>query len=201
MAEPPTDRAGSNVSDLLVAWGQGDASARDRLIPLVYDELYRIARRQMRQERADHTLQASALVNEAYLRLVAQAGRGWEHRSQFFAIAARIMRRVLVDHARRRRYQKRGAGAMRVALDDMDIVGEGGGEALMALDAALQRLETHDGRKCAVVELRYFGGLSNEETAKALNLSLATVNRDWAFARAWLRQQLTDTTEHDTRSP
>jgi RNA polymerase sigma factor (TIGR02999 family) len=200
MAEPPSGERRSDVSQLLQAWGRGDAGARDRLIPLVYDELYRIARRQMRRERSDHTLQASALVNEAYLRLVDQEGRGWQHRSQFFAIAARIMRRVLVDHARRRRYKKRGDGAIRVVLDDIDIVCEGRGEKLMALDAALQKLETHDERKCAVVELRYFGGFSNEETAKVLNLSLATVNRDWAFAKAWLRRQMTGQNLRSTRS-
>ena len=199
MAEPPSGERPSDVSQLLLAWGRGDAGARDRLIPLVYDELYRIARRQMRRERSDHTLQASALVNEAYLRLVDQEGRGWQHRAQFFAIAARMMRRVLVDHARRRRYKKRGDGAIRVVLDDIDIVCEGRGETLMALEAALQKLETHDERKCAVVELRYFGGFSNEETAKVLNLSLATVNRDWAFAKAWLRRQMTGQNLRSTR--
>ena len=185
------------MSQLLKAWSQGDTHARDQLVPLVYEELYRIARRQIRRERPDHTLQASALVNEAYLRLVDQHRADWQHRSQFFAIAARIMRRILVDHARRRRYQKRGDGALHITLDAIEIVSDGRGETLLALDAALDALQVHDKRKCDVVELQYFGGLSKAETAEALNVSLATVNRDWAFARAWLHRYMSG----DTAAP
>jgi RNA polymerase sigma-70 factor (ECF subfamily) len=190
MAEPSVPASLAQVSQLLRAWSQGDTRARDQLVPLVYEELHKIAQRQIRRERPGHTLQASALVNEAYLRLVDQHKADWQHRSQFFAIAARIMRRILVDHARRRRYQKRGDGAIHVTLDEIEIVSEGRGETLLALDAALDALEAHDKRKCDVVELQYFGGLSRTETAAALNVSLATVNRDWAFARAWLHRHM-----------
>jgi RNA polymerase sigma factor (TIGR02999 family) len=180
----------SEASRLLQAWDAGDAAARDQLIPLVYDELHRIARNHMRRERPDHTLQPSALVNEAYLRLVDQRDAGWQHRSQFFAIAARIMRRILVDHARRRQYQKRGDGAVSVPLEEAEICFEGRDDALLALDLALEKLEAYDKRKCDVVELRYFVGLTAEETAAALQLSLVTVKRDWAFAKAWLQSEI-----------
>jgi RNA polymerase sigma factor (TIGR02999 family) len=177
------------VTRLLVAWRDGQPGALDRLIPLVYDELRRQARRQLRQERAGHTLQPTALVHEAFLRLVGQSAQ-WQNRRHFFAVASQAMRRVLVDHARARDAAKRGDGATRVTLDDAAVEGRPAEVDVLALDEVLGRLEQLDPRQARVVELRYFGGLSAPEAAEALEVSLATVNRDWAMARAWLFREL-----------
>jgi len=145
----------------------------------------------MRAERRDHTMQPTDLVNEAYLRLVKQQQAGWRHRAQFLAVAATVMRRILVDHARRRRYQKRGAEPMRISLADLPLVSPARPDELVALDDALQRLAQQDGRKSAVVELRYFGGLTTDEIAEHLGVSAITVKRDWALAKAWLHREMT----------
>ena len=180
------------VTGLLLAWGQGDEAALTQLIPLVHGELRRIARRCMAGERAGHSLQATALVNEAYLRLVEVQHVSWQNRAHFLAMSARLMRRILVDVARSKRYQKRGGGAVRVTFDDALAVTNEPGQDLVALDDALQALATLDARKAQVIELRFFGGLSVEETASALTVSVETVMRDWKFARAWLRRELRD---------
>jgi RNA polymerase sigma factor (TIGR02999 family) len=179
-----------DVTRLLADWRDGDQGALDRLMPLVYDELRRMARRYMRGERENHTLQSSALVNEAYMRLADHMGMNWQNRAHFFGVAAQAMRRVLVDHARTRNVQKRGGGAFKVALDDaIDVADEKAAE-LVALDDALRALAAFDERKARVVELRYFGGLTAEEAAEVLGVSLATVEREWRTARAWLVREL-----------
>ena len=180
----------SDVSQLLEAWGGGDKTALERLMPLVYRELRYLARRQMRRERSNHSLQATELVNEAYLRLVQQRAAQWQHRAQFFAVAASIMRRILVDHARRSHYQKRGGGAVRMSLDEVDLVSAAPAEQIVALDGALEALEAVDQRKSQVVELRYFAGLSIEEIAHVLSVSPVTVKRDWALAKTWLYRHM-----------
>jgi RNA polymerase sigma factor (TIGR02999 family) len=177
------------ITELLLAWRQGDDAARDALVPLVYQELRRLARRHMRGEQPDHTLQATALVNEAWLRLIDVHRVQWQDRAHFFAMASRMMRRVLVDAARARRAHKRGAGRD-VTLDSRVDLGVPLNFDAIALDDALAGLERLDPRKCQVVELRFFGGLSVEETAETLNVSSATVARDWTFARTWLRREL-----------
>ena len=166
-------------------------AAPDRLLPLVHGELRRLAGRHMRHERAGHTLQASALVNEAYLRLIAVKQVQWQDRAHFFAMASRLMRRILVDAARAKGYQKRDAG-QRVSLDDADEVAGDRSQNFVALDDALNALEAVDARKCKVVEMRFFGGMSLEETAEALHLSVGTVKRDWRLAKAWLARELSD---------
>jgi RNA polymerase sigma-70 factor, ECF subfamily len=178
-----------DVSSLLRAWSDGDQSALDKLAPIVYDELRRLARYYMNQERTGHSLQATALVNEAYLRLVDYKHMRWENRAHFFAVSAQLMRRILVDHARRRNL-KRGAGVEHVALEDTAVIGEGRDENMVALDDALQALARVDARKAQVVELRFFGGLSVEETAEVLKVSPVTVMRDWNTARAWLYREM-----------
>lgn len=178
------------MTDLLLAWRDGDRAALDRLIPLVHDELRRIAQNRLRGERPNHTLQPTALVNEAYLRLVDLTRVRWQNRAQFFAVAARLMRRVLVDAAREKHAGKRGGGALRVTFDEALVPSDQGDHDLIALDDAMQALLEEDPRKCQVVELRFFGGLSVEETASALGVSSDTVARDWKFAKAWLRGQL-----------
>jgi RNA polymerase sigma factor (TIGR02999 family) len=180
----------SAVTELLVAWGSGDDSALEQLMPMVHAELYRLARREMRGERESHTLQTTALVNEAYLRLVKLTGVTWNDRVHFFAMSARLMRRILVDHARSRLYLKRGGGAALLAFDEGLTIGIQPGPDLVALDDALQALAVLDTRKSQVVELRFFGGLSVDETAAALNVSSGTVMRDWRLAKAWLLKQL-----------
>jgi RNA polymerase sigma factor (TIGR02999 family) len=185
MQEPSTA-----VTRWLVAWSGGDQLALQRLMPVVHAELRRLARREMRRERPGHTLQTTALVNEAYLRLVDMSGVSWSDRAHFFAMSARLMRRILVDHARARRYQKRGGGAKLVPFDEELTVGSEPGTDLVALDDALEALARLDPRKCQVVELRFFGGLSVEEAALALNVSPSTVMRDWRLARAWLLKEL-----------
>ena len=175
---------------LLLAWGHGDQAAFDQLMPLVHDELRHLARRQMGHERHNHTLQATALVNEAYLRLFEVKRIKWQNRAHFFAMAARVMRRILVDAARAKGYQKRGGGARQVTLDDAVVVTAEPGQDLVALDDALQARAAVDSRKSQVVEMRFFGGLSVEETAEALHVSGDTVMRDWRLAKAWLVRAL-----------
>jgi len=178
------------VTDLLVAWGRGDDSALEQLMPLVHGELRRLARRAMGRERRGHTLQTTALVNEAYLRLVDLSRVEWQDRTHFFAMSARLMRRILVDHARSRAFQKRGGGAKRVSFDEALVVSETRGADMVALDDALQALAAFDARKSQVVELRFFGGLSVDETAEALHVSPETVMRDWRLAKVWLLREL-----------
>jgi RNA polymerase sigma-70 factor (ECF subfamily) len=179
-----------NVTQLLLDWRNGDQTALDRLMPLVYKELRRIAGHYMRDERQGHTLQTSALVNEAYLRLVDHENIPWQNRAHFFGVAAQAMRRILVDHARTRNYQKRGGGAQQVSLDEAATVAEERAAEMIALDDALKELARMDERKSRVVELRYFGGLSVEETAEALGVSIQTVGRDWSTAKAWLLREM-----------
>jgi len=181
-----------NVTNLLVAWGKGDQQAFDRLMPQVQQELHRIADRYMAAERPGHDLQATALINEAYLRLVDWKDIQWADRAHFFAMAANMMRRVLVDHARRRDRAKRGRDLIQVSLSEAGHVPMPEHADVLAVDEALQRLETLDSRKGRIVELRFFGGLSLEETAEAVSVSVATVRRDWTLARAWLNRELKD---------
>jgi len=180
----------SAVTRWLVAWSGGDQSALQRLMPVVHAELRRLARREMRRERPGHTLQTTALVNEAYLRLVDMSGVSWSDRAHFFAMSARLMRRILVDHARARSYQKRGGGAKLVPFDEGLTVVDEPGTDLVALDDALEALARLDPRKSQVVELRFFGGLSVEEAALALDVSPSTVMRDWRLAKSWLLKEL-----------
>lgn len=184
---PPTRQ----VTGLLVAWGAGDETAFEQLVPLVHAELRRLAHREMGRERVGHTLQTTALVNEAYLRLIEVSKVQWQDRAHFFAMSARLMRRILVDHARSRQSQKRGGGTRKVPFDEALTVSPTGGADLVALDDALQALSSVDARKCQVVELRYFGGLSVEECAEALRVSPDTITRDWRLAKAWLLRELT----------
>jgi len=175
---------------LLLAWGQGDPAAFEALVPLVHDELRQIARRHMGKERRGHTLQPTALVNEAYVRLIELNRMTWQSRAHFFAMAARVMRRILVNAALARGYQKRGGGAQRVTLDEGLAVSPELSPDLIALDEALTALETTHQRKAQVVELRFFGGMSVEETAEALHVSAVTVMRDWRFAKLWLLREM-----------
>lgn len=174
------------VTSLLRAWSDGDAAALDGLVPVVEAELRRLARIYMSRERKDHTLQPTAVVNEVFIRLVDTNSIRWNDRAHFFGICARLMRRVLVDHARSRGYQKRGGGARRVTLDEHVLAAPPMDVDLLALDAALEQLAAVDERKCRVIEMRFFGGLSVEETATALNVSTDTVKRDWRIAKLWL---------------
>ena len=180
----------SQVSQLLVNWRQGDEGAREALIPLVYDELRRLARRHLRRERPDHTLQSAALVHEAYLRLIRQDQPQWQNRAHFFGVAAQVMRHILVDHARNRAAGKRGAGAARLSLDSELALPQTRNVDVVALDDALNQLAAMDLRQSRVVELRFFGGLSIEETSVVLGISPATVKREWATARAWLQREI-----------
>jgi RNA polymerase sigma factor (TIGR02999 family) len=180
----------SEVTQLLLAWGDGDQSALEKIIPLVYDELRRLARIHMGRERGGHTLQTTALVNEAYLRLVDMRRMRWQNRAQFFAISAQLMRRILVDFARSRGYQKRGGGARHVSFDEALYVTRQQDTDLVALDDALRALDEVDPRKSKVVELKFFGGLSVEETAHVLKVSPDTVMRDWKMAKAWLLREM-----------
>ena len=177
---------------LLRAWSDGDRRALDRLTPIVYDELRRLARRYMQRERPGHSLQATALVNEAYLRLVDYKGMQWQNRAHFLAVAAQLMRRILVEHARRRNL-KRGGGVPRVSLEEASRVGGNLPADLIALDDAMEAMARLDPRKVQVVEMRFFGGLSVEETAAVLKVSPVTVMRDWSTAKAWLYRELTGT--------
>ncbi len=188
--------ASPSPTELLLAWGGGDAEAFDRLVPLVHYELHRLARRYMARERPDHTLQTSALLNEAYLRLIEVKQVQWQNRAHFFAMAARMMRRILVDFARARDNEKRGGAVVKIALDEALVVSPEPEQDLVALDDALGALETIYPRKSRVVELRFFGGLTVEETAEALQISTDTVKRDWRFAKLWLVRELTREPPH-----
>jgi len=187
----PKERSADHITELLRAWGAGDVRAPEVLVPLVYAELRRQAARALRREGEGHTLQATALVHEAWLRLDGQHDARWESRTQFLAVAAQMMRRVLVDHARARRALKRGGAGTQVTLGDADhAVASSDDVDVLALDEALARLATIDPRKARLVELRYFAGMSIPEAATALGVSLATVGREWAVARMWLRREL-----------
>ena len=192
MAAPVPDPR-QEFTSLLIAWGGGDRSALDRLMPTVYDELRKLARRQLRREQLGHPLQTTALVHEAFLRLVDARQVRWDSRAHFFGVTARLMRQILVDHARTRDAAKRGGGVAEGSLDEaVGLATEAVRGDLLAMDEALYRLETLDPRQSRIVELRFFGGLTVDETAAALELSAATVKREWALARAWLWRALRD---------
>ena len=184
--------APGEITGLLIAWQAGDESARDSVMTLVYDELRRIARRHMRGEREGHVLQTTALVNEAYLRLNAARDIDWRTRAHFFALAAEMMRRILVDHARSRDYAKRGGGALHVGLDEAADVADTKNAEVLAIDDALRKLSELDERQARIVEMRYFAGLTIEEIGAALDVSPATVKREWTSAKAWLARELKD---------
>ena len=186
------------VTELLARWSDGDLAARDALVPLVYDELRRIARRCLSGRGANHTLQPTALVHEAYLRLARRDSENWRDRTHFFALAAQMMRQILIDHARKGAAAKRGGNAITVALDDAFDHSDGTKKAnldLIALDDAMKKLAVLDARQCKIVELRFFGGLSIEETAQTIDISPATAKREWATARLWLHQAMSDPAE------
>ena len=188
------EAAVSDISKLLQAWSEGDQNALEKLTPVVYDELHRLARRYMRRERPGHSLQTTALVNEAYMRLLDYKRIEWQDRTHFFAISAQLMRRILVEHARRHNL-KRGGGVPHVSLEEAAVVGGGRAADLVALDDAMNALARLDPRKVQVVEMRFFGGLSVEETAEVLKVSPVTVMRDWRTAKAWLYRELGGTTD------
>ncbi len=183
----------TDITEILHSWSAGKPEAREELFPLVYDELRRLARSYLRKERADHTLQPTALVHEAYLRMVDQTRVNWQNRAHFYGIAANIMRQILVDHARAHAAAKRGGAAERLSLDDVNISLEQNSADLLALDEALHSLAKVDARKSRVVELLYFGGLEHKETAEVLGISEKTVQRDWQFAKLWLFRELSQT--------
>src|SRR5438105_10808262 len=185
-----------DVTRLLRAWSEGDARALDQLTPLVYQELYRRARWQMAREHVGHTLQATALVNEIYIRMVDLRGVSWRDRAHFFALSSRMIRQILIDAARAKNAHKRGGGSPHVAIDEAFLVSEEPRADIVALDDALNRLAVIDPRKSQVVELRFFGGLDIEETAEVLRVSAETVKRDWKLAKAWLRRELTKEPKH-----
>jgi RNA polymerase sigma-70 factor (ECF subfamily) len=193
------ETAAGDISVLLRAWSDGDERALDRLTPIVYDELRRLARRYLNRERPGHSLQATALVNEAYLRLVDYERMQWKNRAHFFAVSSQLMRRILVDHARRHNL-KRGGGVQHVPLDEAAVVGGDRTLDLVALDDAMNTLARVDPRKVQVVEMRFFGGLSVEETAEVLKVSTVTVMRDWSTAKAWLHRELAAGTRDGSRS-
>ena len=186
------------VSGLLLAWSEGKEAAFEKLVPLVYAELRRVAHRYMGRERPGHSLQTTALVNEAYLRLIDARRVRWQNRAHFFAVSAQLMRRILVDFARSRQYLKRGGGAQKVSFDEGLVVSNEQGQDLVALDDALKALAAIDGRKSQVVELRFFGGLSVAETAEVLKVSPDTVLRDWRLAKVWLAREMRKTEGYDT---
>jgi RNA polymerase sigma factor (TIGR02999 family) len=192
-APEPRDPAAGDISALLRAWSDGDQSALDRLAPIVYQELQRLARGYMKRERPGHSLQATALVNEAYMRLVGYERMQWQNRAHFFAVAAQLMRRILVEHARRHNV-KRGGDVQHVSLEEAAMVGGERATDLVALDDAMNVLGQFDARKAQVVEMRFFGGLTVEETAEVLQVSPVTVMRDWSTAKAWLYRELTGRT-------
>jgi len=185
-----SELSSQNVTKLLVQWSKGDQAALEALVPLVYDELRRVARYYLKQEKQNHTLSSKALVHEAYLRLVNQKDVTWQSRAHFFGVAAQMMRRILVDHARRHGYAKRGGGALTLALDDAVATPQRREVDLVALDDALDTLAKLDERQSRMVELRFFGGLSIEETSEVLGVSTPTVKREWASARAWLYREI-----------
>ena len=194
-----TSPSSRDVTGLLRAWGNGDHGALERLTPVVYEELRRLARRYLRGERAGHSLQATALVNEAYVRLVDYKRMQWQNRAHFFAVSAQLMRRILVEHARRRNL-KRGVAVQHISLEEAAEVGRGRRRDLVALDDAMNALARFDARKVQVVEMRFFGGLSVEETAEVLKVSPVTVMRDWNTAKAWLHRELTSRTTDEFRA-
>jgi RNA polymerase sigma factor (TIGR02999 family) len=185
-------QAANDITQLLLAWGKGDQNAFDALVPLVYDELRKLARNYMRGQPAGHTLQTTALVNEAYLRLIDSSRVNWQNRTHFFAVSAQLMRRVLVDFARAKASQKRGGERIQITLDEKIEAASGENTDLVALDEALQELAKLNARQSQIVELRYFGGLSEEEIAETLKISTRTVRRDWSIARAWLYRKLSE---------
>lgn len=189
-----------DITALLEQLGRGNPEAEARLVPLIYGELRRMAARYMRRERPDHTLEATALVHEAYVRLVGQTRMNWRNRAHFFGVTAQIMRRILVDHARKRQADKRGGVAAQVSLDHVAVISPQPSEELLALDEALLRLSQWDPRQCRIVELKYFAGLEIEEIAAVLEVSPRTVKRDWNVARAWLRSEIRKPLAHDTRA-
>jgi RNA polymerase sigma factor (TIGR02999 family) len=182
----------NDVTQLLVDWGKGDPKALDGLMPLVYDELHRIASRYLRRERQGHTLQTTALINEAYMRIVDQDRVNWQSRAHFFGVAAQMMRRILVDHARSHLYAKRGGGAQKLSLDEAIATPQERDLDLVALDEALTTLAEIDPQQGRIIELRFFGGLTIEETAEVLSISPATVKRDWNMAKAWLYGEISN---------
>jgi RNA polymerase sigma factor (TIGR02999 family) len=184
------EHSSGDVTQLLQALRAGDREAESQLLDVVYGELHRIAARFMHRERPDHTLQATALIHEAYVRLIDQRDKDWQNRAHFYGVAAQVMRRILVDYARRHRTQKRGGVQHKVSLEDALSLTHGQSEELLALDEALSRLAQFDPRQSRVVELRYFGGLNEEETAQALGISSRTVKREWSVAKAWLYGEL-----------
>lgn len=185
MQEPP-----ENITELLASYGRGNKESLDQLMPIVYDELRRQAARYLRREQAGHTLQTTALIHEAYVRLVDQRNMQWQNRAHFFGIAAQMMRRILVDHARSKKRVKRGGSEIRVSLDDANVAAKGQDLDVVALDQALERLAQIDEQQSKVVELRFFSGLSVEETAEVMSISKSTVKRDWSMAKAWLHREL-----------
>jgi len=185
------------VTQLLVDWSSGNKAALDQLMPLVYQELRRLASRYLRKERRDHTLQTTALVNEAYLRLVDYSNLRWQDRAQFFALAAQLMRHILIDHARSLHYAKRGGGASKVSLDEVANLSDERALDLVTLDQALSSLAAFDPRKSKVVELRFFGGLNIEETAEVLKISPMTVQREWRWAKAYLHREISRSNADD----
>lgn len=200
MKGPPPDQVNEKadqITERLIAWNSGDTAALDEVISAVYKELRRMADRYLRLERPDHTLQPTALVHEAYLRLVDQTQVNWQNRAHFFGVAAQMMRRILVDHARTKQRAKRGGPAKRLALDEVADLSQGRPVDLVALDEALEGLTEIDPRKSRVVELRFFGGLSVEETSEVLNVSPQTVMRDWKLAKAWLYQEIKSETRDE----
>lgn len=188
----PNEKA-HEVTEILQQWRAGDDGAAERLFPLIYDELKRQARNFLRHERADHTLQPTALVHEAYLKMIKQSSVAAENRQHFFAIASRVMRQILVDHARRHNAEKRGGAAERFSIENMDILPEQSAADLLDLDEALQKLEKFDNRKCRVVDMRFFGGLKEKEIAEVIGVTEKTVRRDWHFAKLWLYRELSQT--------
>src|SRR6478736_2449155 len=184
------------VTELLQRWSQGDGAALTELTPLVYEELRRLAHHFMDGQRSDHTLQTTALVNEAYLRLADQTNPSWQNRAHFFAVAARAMRQIVVDYARSQQSQKRGGGALKIELDEAAIVSPEQSQEIIDLHEALERLGTLDSRKGQVVELKYFGGLNYDEIAEVLKISPVTVRRDWEFAKLWLYTELKESANH-----
>lgn len=186
MPTPPSNE----ITPLLLRWSQGDEAALSLLLPVVYQELYRLAQSYLRRERAEHTLQPTALINEAYLRLIKQDVPEWQSRSHFFGVAARLMRQILVEHARGHAADKRGGGAAELPLDEVWFYSNEKASELVALDDALNALAKFDERKVRIIEMRYFGGLSLEETAAALNLSIATITHETRLARAWLHREM-----------
>jgi RNA polymerase sigma-70 factor, ECF subfamily len=189
--EAPVPKSSSQeLTHLLLAWRQGETEALNKLIPVIYEELRRIAHSYIRGERKDHTLQTTALVNEAYLRLIDCSRVNWQNRAHFLAVSAQLMRRILIDYARSRGYQKRGGAMEKISLKESQIVSQGRDPDLLELDDALQSLAVIDARKCQVVELRFFGGLTAEESAEVLGVSPDTVLRDWKLARTWLAREM-----------